>query len=128
MFESVTALLPRLMVSQPATVVHGVYNDAIQELIGAVYSFLEQHTEYVQNYAAARTVIEMNNIEWGDGESNRSMANVDVSELDGRCIMALLLGLIRADRIWGCLSSFIQRGTVQRWLERLKEIDDESTE
>lgn len=124
MYEIITGILPELRISQPATVVHGVYNATIERLIDGVFTIIEQHPEYAQNFRDARSIIEAHNIEWGDGENDRSMANVDVSGLDGQCIMALFLGLIRADRIWGCLSSFVQKGVVQRWIERLKDIDD----
>ena len=52
------------------------------------------------------------------------MSGTDVSELDGRAVMALLLGAVRAERFCdGALLGFFGDGSMRRWLLRLKEID-----
>lgn len=52
------------------------------------------------------------------------MDAVDIADKDGICVMALLLGAVRAERFCdGALFGFFKRGSIQRWLERLKEID-----
>ena len=53
------------------------------------------------------------------------MRNADVSTLDGITIMALLVGVIRAERFCdGILLDFFKDGTIISWLKRLKEIDE----
>ncbi len=48
---------------------------------------------------------------------------------DGICVMALLLGAVRTERFCdGALLGFFQKGSIQRWLERLKEIDGGGTD
>jgi hypothetical protein len=52
------------------------------------------------------------------------MQKADVSVLDGKCIMALLLGAVRSERFCdGALLSFFKSGAIAKWLLRLKELD-----
>lgn len=84
----------------------------------AVYTFEKNHPEYGLN--RYRDILVQNGIKWG----SVSMDAVDVSGKDGICVMALLLGAVRAERFCdGALLGFFQKGSIQRWLERLKEID-----
>jgi hypothetical protein len=95
------------------------YDDVVEALIQEVYAFVDANPEYeLRQY---NKILEKNHIEW---ESN-SMLAADVSQLDGQCVMALLLGAIRAERFCdGALLGFFEKGCVGRWLERLKEIDE----
>ena len=44
--------------------------------------------------------------------------------LDAQCIIALILGAIRADRFGeGTLLAFLKDGFITKWLERLKTLD-----
>jgi hypothetical protein len=53
------------------------------------------------------------------------MQNADVSNLNGRSVMALLLGAVRAERFCdGALLDFCKNGSLAKWLERLKELDE----
>lgn len=53
------------------------------------------------------------------------MSIADVSELDGRTVIALLVGAMRADRFSdGAFLGFCKNGSIIRWLERLKAIDE----
>ena len=57
-----------------------------------------------------------------------TMREVDTSALDGKCITALLMGAIRADRFSeGALLHFFEAGTITKWLNRLKEIDEKKS-
>lgn len=48
----------------------------------------------------------------------------DVTALDEKCIMALILGVIRADRFCeGTLLYFFENGIIDKWLLQLKSID-----
>jgi hypothetical protein len=53
------------------------------------------------------------------------MSEADVSGADVTCVLALLVGAVRAERFCdGALLRFFREGCIRRWLERLKEIDD----
>ena len=52
------------------------------------------------------------------------MSEADVSALDAQCIMALIMGAVRADRFCeGALMDFFKDGSIKKWLERLKKLD-----
>lgn len=66
-------------------------------------------------------ILEKNGLEWG----SKSMSEADVSSLDGQCIMALIMGAVRAERFCdGALLGLFKNGSIKKWLEKLKEIDD----
>ena len=99
------------------------YSGIVKKFIDAVYTFDKDHPEYGLNRYS--NILEQNGIKWGSG----SMDAVDVSDKDGICVMALLLGAVRAERFCdGALLGFLKRGSIQRWLERLKEIDTGGTD
>lgn len=53
------------------------------------------------------------------------MQEADVSKLDARCVLAMIMCAIRAERFCdGALLSCLADGTIQRCLERLKKIDE----
>lgn len=94
------------------------YSGLVRKFMDAVFSFAKNHPEYGLNQY--RDILKQNGIEWGSA----SMDAVDVSDKGGICVMALLLGAVRAERFCdGVLLGFFQKGSIQRWLERLKEID-----
>ena len=50
---------------------------------------------------------------------------MDVDQLDGKTVTALLLGAARAERFSeGTLLHFCKDGSVVKWLKRLKELDE----
>lgn len=52
------------------------------------------------------------------------MKNVDVSKFDGKVVMVLLMGAVRAKRFCdGALLEFCKDGSIIKWLERLKGLD-----
>ncbi len=54
----------------------------------------------------------------------KSMTEADVSGLDGRAVVALLLGAVRMERFCdGALLGFLENGSVGKWLARLGELD-----
>jgi hypothetical protein len=96
------------------------YSPAVTELMKAVYAFKAEHPDF--ELTKYEEILNSNGLEW----SQRSMSEADVSNADGRLVMALLLGAIRADRFSeGTLLGFLEEGSVLRWLKRLKEIDDD---
>ena len=84
----------------------------------AVYKFVDEHLEYdMKNY---REILKKAGIEWG----TNSMEGAIVADLDARTVLALLIGVIRANRFCeGVLLDFMKSGAIQRWLVRLKELD-----
>lgn len=94
------------------------YGMTVTEVEQAVYAFVDEHPEY--ELTRYKDILERNGLEW-DG---RIMSKADVSELDGKAVMALLLGAVRAERFCdGALFGFFKDGSIKRWLMRLKEID-----
>ena len=54
------------------------------------------------------------------------MSEAIVDDLDARCICALLVGAVRAERFCdGALMLFFKNGSIARWLNRLKAIEEE---
>ena len=79
---------------------------------------MDKHKE-LQNYSK---ILEDKSSEWG----TRSMEAADVDKLDAQCVLALIVGAVRADRFCdGALLGFLEDGAISRWLERLKRIDME---
>lgn len=85
----------------------------------AIYGFVDTHDEMQLTHYGE--ILEENGISW----DTESMTDADVSSLDGRATMALLVGAVRAERFCdGVLLSFFRNGCILRWLRRLEEIDD----
>lgn len=95
------------------------YGSLVMSVEKAVCGFHEEHPEFGLNHHAQ--ILEENGLSW----DSEVMEKADVFTLDGQAVMALLLGVIRAERFCnGALLSFFENGCVKRWIERLREIDD----
>lgn len=95
------------------------FSAMVEDFVEDVYAFQSEHPEYELNYY--REILQSNGIKGGKD----SMLTADVSVLDGKCVMALILGAVRAERFCdGALLSFFQNGTIARWLLRLKDLDE----
>ena len=87
------------------------YSQTITRFISEMDAFM------VRNY---REVLNRNHLQWGT-----EMGSADVSGFDAEDVLALLTGAIRAERFCdGAFASFARSGAVDRWLRRLKEIDE----
>jgi len=96
-----------------------VYSRVVRGFEDDLYLFCESHPEYEHTHYGK--TLEDNGIKW----DFHSMSNADVSHLDANCIIALLIGAVRADRFCeGALLSFFENGSILRWLERLIELDE----
>lgn len=94
------------------------YSKSVREFEQEIYMFMDSHREF--NLKSYEAILNENNIEWG----SHSMAEADVSNLDDKCVMALLMGLVRADRFSeGIVLDFLKKGIVLKWLKRLEEFD-----
>lgn len=94
------------------------YSEIVHHFINDVYRFNDNNKNFGLNRYGE--ILEQNGLEWGA----KSMSEADVSQLDARCVMALIIGAVRAERFCdGALLSLFEDGSIRRWLERLKEID-----
>lgn len=94
------------------------YGEAVQKLEEEIYRFDDSHPEFgLKGYGE---ILNASGIEW----RTESMQHAEVGTLDGKTVMALLLGAVRAERFCdGALLLFCKDGSIIKWLERLKEID-----
>lgn len=139
MFESLTKFLPQLEKDQrygdwiidreskgtmddPITAPFVNYGETARGIEGAIYAFIDEHPEFdLTNYSG---ILEKNGLKGNGG----SIADADASSLDGQTIMALLVRAVRAERFCdGALLDFFEGGYIQRWIERLQEIDNSAT-
>ena len=93
------------------------YSEMVHRFIDDVYDFSDNNKDFELNRYGE--ILERNGLEW----SLKAMSEADVSTFDGQCIMALIMGAVRAERFCdGALLSFFKDGSIRRWLERLKEV------
>ena len=135
MYESLTRLIPGLIEEYGTLIVDNEskgtmddpihmpfvdYSPAVIELEKAVYAFKAEHPDF--ELTKYEEILNSNGLEW----SWESMSEADVSDADGKFVMALLMGAIRAERFSeGTLLGFCEDGSVLRWLKRLQQIDNE---
>lgn len=92
------------------------YSMLVEQFIQDVYTFEKNNKD--MELTSYRDILKENGL---DGES---MKEADISVLNEQCIMALIMGVIRADRFCeGTLLKFFESGCILKWLERLKTID-----
>ena len=93
------------------------YSEMVHRFIDDVYDFSDNNKDFeLTRYGE---ILERNGLDWG----SKSMREADVSSLDAQCIMALIMGAVRAERFCdGALLGFFKDGSIRRWLERLKEV------
>ena len=96
------------------------YSEVVRRFQQAVYNFKDEHPEY--GLTSYGRIMEKAGIDW----EKESMSTVDVSGMNAQCVLALILGAIRAERFCdGALLSLLENDSMARWLRRLKEIDEE---
>ena len=97
------------------------YSEMADKFVEDVYAFHNEHPEFELNRYGE--ILEKNGLEWG---GNMSTANV--SDKDAQCILALIIGAVRAERFCdGALLAFFKNGSIEKWLTRLLEIDGGKT-
>jgi hypothetical protein len=91
------------------------FNGLVNEFVEEFYQFSESYPEYqLTRYGS---ILESNGLKWEDW----SMRNADETSLNAQCILALIMGAIRADRFSeGTLLSFFEDGYIVKWLKRLE--------
>lgn len=95
------------------------YSEMVHRFIDDVYDFNDKNKDFGLNHYY--DILEQNGLEWG----SKSMSEADVSRLDAKCVMAMIMGAVRAERFCdGALLGFLKDGSIRKWLERLKELDE----
>lgn len=95
------------------------YSAMIDRFVDDVYALVDQYPEWNLNHYGQ--ILEDNGLQW----NQESMSGAIVEDLDARCICALLVGAVRAERFCdGALLGFFKDGSISRWLQRLKDIDE----
>ena len=94
------------------------YSCVVDHFIDDVFSFVDNHEE--MGLHSYQKVLEENGIKW----NAKSMETAVVDDLDAKCVVALIYGVIRAERFSeGILLVFLKNGSILRWLERRKTLD-----
>ena len=103
---------------KPVQIPFVVYDDLVTMFIEEFYHFAELHPEYkLKNY---HSIIESYGLDW----EKESLEKVPLETLDEQCVLALLMGAIRADRFAeGALLDFFNEGFIVKWLRILQEMD-----
>lgn len=97
------------------------YNTLVEDFVVDFYQFSDSQPDFQLNRYGE--ILEMNDLKWDD----ISMRNADVESLDEKCILALIMGAIRAERFSnGALLSFFEDGLILKWLIRLNIIGNEA--
>lgn len=106
-------------IDDPIHFPYASYTKVVDDLWKAIYDFSKEHPEFeLMNY---RDILIKNGLDW----KSTTMSEADVSSADGQLVMALLMGVTRAERFCeGALLGFCEDGSILRWLRRLKEIDE----
>ena len=94
------------------------YSETIRHFIEDVYTFADQHQEL--ELIRYREILKENGIEGGPND----LENVDISNLNVQCVLALIMGVVSAERFCdGAILGSFKSGAVLQWLERLKNLD-----
>jgi len=94
------------------------YSEIVRNFINDVYTFEESNND--MELTRYGDILKDNGIEW----DTESMKNADVSILNVQCVLALIMGAVRAERFCdGALLDFFKSGYILKWLERLNNIE-----
>lgn len=97
---------------------HVEYKDGIDRLVeDAIYKIVYDNPELgLKSYS---DILDENGLEWSD----ESLRVSNVSELDIRCLLAMVLAIVRGDRFCdGLLLAYMENGLLLSWLERIQEL------
>ncbi|MCL2387970.1 MAG: DUF6508 domain-containing protein [Defluviitaleaceae bacterium] len=94
------------------------YTDLVIAFKREFYQFSKDNPEYeLSQYS---TILQANGLKWSKNE----IRSIEADKLDAKCILALIMGAVRADRFSeGALLGFLKDGNISNWLKRLKDID-----
>ena len=104
----------------PIQMPHVDYATTVYCFIHDVSAFVDEHKDL--ELKCYSDILKANGIEWGMD----SMTAAVIENLDAKCVLALIVGAIRAERFCdGALLGFFKNGSIARWLERLQELETE---
>ncbi len=128
MYEDLTKYLPELKKrnhgrwhdqreGEPITMPFVVYEKPDHDLLIAIQDYVKKHREassYFSTLEKAGIRLEL-----------CSMEKADEKKLEGETVIALLVAAVEADKFCeGTYLYFLNTGCVQKWLKRLKKLDD----
>jgi hypothetical protein len=94
------------------------YSEMVNNFVNDFYIFEENNKDMGLN--RYQDILKNNDLEF----DVKSMISVDVSDLNAQCVLALIMGAIRADRFSeGTLLEFLNNGCILIWLKRLDNIE-----
>ena len=94
------------------------YSEMVNNFIDDVYTFEKSNKD--MELTRYGEILKDNGLEW----DSESMKSADISNLNLQCVMALIMGAVRAERFCdGALLDFFKSGYILKWLERLKSIE-----
>jgi len=94
------------------------YSEMVHNFIYDVHTFEKNNKD--MELARYRDILKDNGLEW----ATESMKNADVSNLNAQCVLALIIGAVRAEHSCvGALLDFFKSGCILKWLERLKSME-----
>lgn len=134
MFEQLTSYIDKIASEEKSGERHGSFNQEQPSFSHVYYSvpmhrfeddvlkFVDVHPE--MELTGYYDVLEKNGLAW----DSTIMQKADIANASGQLVMALIVGAIRAERFCGgALLGFLENGCIVKWLERLKQIDDNSS-
>lgn len=96
------------------------YSAIVKSFINDVCRFADDHSGLESNHY--RDILAKNHLKW-DFES---MKKADISSMDAQCVMALIVGVISAERFCdGALLELFKNGYIVKCLKRLKQIQEQ---
>ncbi len=97
------------------------YSEMAMDFIQDVHAFFDTYKGFeLMKY---NEVLEANNIVLKDD----LFTDEYVSTLDGKLVVALIVAVVRGERFCdGLLHGYFMNGTIEKWLRRLAELDDET--
>ena len=99
------------------------YDTTVDEIRNAIYAFEKSHPEY--QLTKYNDILAKNHMDRG----MQSIKTVDVQDLDGQTVMAMLMAATRIERFCtGAMLDFFESGNIRQWIQRLKDIDDANQE
>ena len=134
MYEQLTAFIPRLSGPDFGRLAGGeklddgtftfpyiIYSRDVEEFRRTFFEFAGPKKELdIYNYG--------NTLErYGLDRGHSVMVSADVSRLDGKAVIALICCALRMERFCdGAILGFLEDGCIQKWLERLRDIDQQA--
>ena len=94
-----------------------VYGEVAQGLEEEIYRIVQEQPELDLNHY--QDILKKHGVKW----NGKQMQKADVTDWDIQGVLALMVGVIRAERFSeGTYQEFLENGCFVRWLHRVKEL------